>query len=137
MIDKNQIQNYIPHRAPFVMVDNVLSCSSEKIETNFFISQDNVFVDNNQFQEFGMLENIAQSAAAGISLLNKNLKETPSEGFLGAITKLNLFAYCSANETITTTIYPLQQLGNLYLIKGEVFYNNNKLLECELKLAGI
>ena len=43
------IQNYLPHRAPLLMVDLILDIDANFVETIFFIQEDNIFVDKNIF----------------------------------------------------------------------------------------
>ncbi|HMJ46203.1 MAG TPA: hypothetical protein VK498_02685, partial [Ferruginibacter sp.] len=59
------ILSYIPQRPPFVMVDKILSSGESSTRTSFIIHEKNIFVENGKFREPGLVENIAQTAAAG------------------------------------------------------------------------
>ncbi len=131
-----QIESLIPHRAPFIMVDTLVHVTHEKFETEFRIEASNVFLENGVLREFALIENIAQSAAAGIALLGKSGQEKPAEGFLGGISKLILYELPRINDTVYTIVTPIAQMGNMYLMKGETYVEGRKLLECELKLVG-
>jgi predicted hotdog family 3-hydroxylacyl-ACP dehydratase len=135
-IAKTDIGSFIPQRPPFIMIDNLVHARADYFESDFFISPDNIFVENGRLREFGLIENIAQSCSAGIAFTNAHLQKKNIEGFIGAISKLKLFALPGENETIQTRIQLIAQLDNLYMLKGETFLNETKLLECELKLAG-
>ena len=63
LIDKSEIQELLPQRAPFVMVDNLLFASTEKFETSFLIERDNLFVNDEMLSESAVIENIAQRKA--------------------------------------------------------------------------
>ncbi len=56
----------IPQKPPMVMVDRIVEINDMTTVTAFLIRADNVFVDNGLFREPGLIENIAQSAAAGM-----------------------------------------------------------------------
>ena len=58
------IQNYLPHRAPMLMVDLILNIDSNSVETVFLIKDDNIFVQNNVCIEAGLIENTAQTCSA-------------------------------------------------------------------------
>src|ERR1700676_785962 len=53
----------IPQKPPFVMVGKLLYIDETNTRSSFRITNDNVFVKDNLFQEAGLLENIAQTAA--------------------------------------------------------------------------
>ena len=40
------IKNYLPHRRPMLMVDEIVAINSEFVETFFTIKEDNIFVHN-------------------------------------------------------------------------------------------
>ena len=134
-IPKTEIANYIPQREPFIMIDNLVNASAERFETDFKIVDGNIFLDNGKFREFGLVENIAQSSAAGLSVTTTHSGKKLTDGFIGAISKLKVYKLPEVNQTIQTIVTVIARLENLYLLKGENFYNGDKLLECEIKLA--
>lgn len=135
-VPKHEITNYLPQRDPFIMVDNLIDAYENKIETNFYISPHNIFVENGILREFALIENIAQSSAIGLNFLVSTRNNLPSDGFIGAISKLVVYDIARVDETIDTTVYLKAAWGNLYLLKGESFVGAKKIFECEIKLAG-
>jgi 3-hydroxyacyl-[acyl-carrier-protein] dehydratase len=135
-VSKDQIESYIPQRAPFVMIDNLVEATKEKFVTDFFILPDNIFVEAGVLREFGLIENIAQSCAAGLAVLNNSTRDAPVDGFIGGISKLIVYSLPGISDTVRTYITPIAQLGEMYLLKAETLVNEKKLLECEIKLAG-
>ncbi len=136
VIHKDQIEAYIPQRAPFVMIDNLLVATPEKFETDFKILPDNIFLENGILREFALIENIAQSSAAGLAILNRIGSKDDVEGFIGGITKVTVFMLPEVNETLQTIIIPKAELGNMFLVQAATYANGKKLLECEVKLVG-
>jgi len=136
-ISKTEIESYIPQRAPFIMIDNLVEATPEKFITDFRILPDNIFVENEVLREFALIENIAQSCSAGLAIVKKSAGNKTVDGFIGGISKLILYDLPGVNETILTVVILLAQIENMFLLKGENFLNDKKLLECEIKLIGV
>ena len=136
IISKEKIESYIPQRAPFIMIDNLIAATPEKFETDFRILHDNIFVEEGILREFALIENIAQSSLAGLVIIKMSGKKT-TDGFIGGISKLKLYDLPKVNDTIYTVVNLIAQLENMFLLRGENYLNGRKLLECELKLVGV
>lgn len=134
-IKKEDITNFIPHRAPFLMIDNLILANAERFESDFFIEDNNVLVRSGHFEESGLIENIAQTCAAGFGFLDHGKDEKPKIGFIGAVSKLEVFELPPVHSKIDTVVTPTHQLGNIFLVKGENYCNGRKLLECEIKIV--
>lgn len=133
---KSQIESFIPQRSPFIMIDNLIDASPDRFETDFLVLPDNIFIEDGTLREFALIENIAQSTAAGLGFLNRSSTTMPLDGYIGAITKLVLYDLPRVNDTIYTVVTKLLQLNNMYLLRGENFVLGKKLIECEIKLVG-
>jgi len=137
IITKENIQGYIPQRAPFVMIDNLLEASADYFKTDFRILPDNIFVENGKLREFAMIENMAQSSSVGLANSRKYSTKEKPEGYLGAVSKLKLYGLPLVNERILTVVKLIAQVGNMFLLKGETWFHDKKLMECEVKLVGV
>lgn len=135
LIARNVIESCIPHREPFIMIDNLLHATQESFESDFLIKSDNMLVENGFFQETGLIENIAQTCAAAFSYLDAKKNEKPRIGFIGAVSKLTVYELPAVNSSIVTVVKPLHQLENIHLVKGESWQNGRKLLSCEMKIV--
>ncbi|MCF2447540.1 hypothetical protein L0657_26530 [Dyadobacter sp. CY345] len=135
IVTKEKIAEIIPHRPPFVMIDNLLEVSASRFESDFFVKDDNILVRSGFLEESGLIENIAQTCAAGFGYLDREKEGEPRIGFIGAVSKLELFELPLVNSTIHTIVTPTHQLGNIFLVKGENYCNGRKLLECEIKIV--
>src|SRR6476620_7329043 len=134
IISKEKIESYIPQRAPFIMIDNLIEASGETFKTDFLILPDNIFVEKGILREFALIENIAQSGSAGLAIIKMSSGKKTTEGFIGGISKLKLYDLPKVNDTIYTVVNLIAQIENMFLLKGENYLNGRKLLECELKL---
>ena len=137
IISKATIELYIPQRTPFIMIDNLITASSEKFESDFRVLPNNIFVENGLLREFALIENIAQTSSAGLAIIKMFPGKKNIDGFIGGISKLRLYDLPMVNETIQTIVLLIAQFENMFLVKGENFVKGRKLLECELKLVGI
>lgn len=64
-MNKYEIEQLIPQRAPFRMVDELLNVDGETAVTLFVVQQDNYLLDSDGvLAEAGVIEHIAQSASA-------------------------------------------------------------------------
>jgi 3-hydroxyacyl-[acyl-carrier-protein] dehydratase len=135
IVPKEAITQYIPHRPPFVMIDSLVAVSREQFESGFYVESDNILVENGLFQETGLIENIAQTCAASFGFLDREEEGDPKIGFIGAISKLEVFELPPVHRTIQTIVTPTHQLGNIYLVKGESFLEGRILLGCEMKIV--
>lgn len=135
-VNKEQIGSFIPQRAPFIMIDNLIEAAPNRFETDFLILPNNIFLDGAVLREFALIENIAQSSAAGICFLNRSSATPLTDGLMGGISRLQLYDLPNIYDRIYTIVNLLQQLGNMYLLRGETYVNGRKLMECEVKLVG-
>ncbi|WP_415034802.1 ABC transporter permease [Flavobacterium sp.] len=102
------INNYLPHRAPMLMVDWILKMNHEIVETVFEIKSDNIFVQDGIFVEAGLIENAAQTCSAIVAKgyyvdeNNEDRENVDVIGFISALKTLKIHALPKAGQTITT-----------------------------------
>lgn len=128
------ITDYIPQRTPMVMIDRINSCETKNIETSFEVKSDNQFLLGERLSESGMLENIAQTAAAkvGYECLEKNVP-VPL-GFIGAISKVEIADYATVGQTITTQVEVTREVLNVTIVNGTCLLDGRVLAQCEMKI---
>ena len=138
------IQNYLPHRAPMLMVDLILEIDANFVETIFLIQEDNIFVDNNIFIEAGLIENTAQTCS---SIVGKKyfFEEDGTEnenvnvlGFISALKNLKIHSLPKVGDTIITkATLDSKFTGDDYTLctmNCESVLGDQLLLECEINL---
>lgn len=98
------ITQYLPHRKPMLLVDCITDISSNHVETTFFIPNDSIFLDNDIFQESGIIENMAQtcSAIVGQTYFEDQTHQPKVLGFISGIKKIELFSLPKKEENLTT-----------------------------------
>ena len=136
----NDIFNLIPQRPPMVMVDILYECTDQKALTGLKITHENIFVREEHFNESGLIENIAQSAALMTSWPTKRKEadeQKVSMGVIGAVKGFHLHFLPVVHSQITTEIEVLYKIANATIVNGKVKMNNRIAAECELKIFAV
>ena len=89
------------------MVDQYLHINDEEVTTDFFIPDDSIFLKNGLLQEFGLIENAAQTCSTIVGKSFIDAYEAAGEakkliGFISSIKKLEVFDLPKAKQTILT-----------------------------------
>lgn len=101
------ISNFLPHRKPMLMVSSVLEIDEDSVSTQFYISEDCVFIKNERLSETGLIENAAQAASGvvGQTFFEKDDVEGTGNklvGYISAIKKVEIFNLPKIGDTIIT-----------------------------------
>ncbi len=134
MISVDNIQSLIPQRPPFVMIDKLVSFSETETSTAFTIKADNIFVENGIFKEPGLVENIAQTAAARAGYVSKTEKKPVLVGYIGAVNNLKIFSLPKTGNELITEITIENQIFDVTLISGKIKCNDEIIAECKMKI---
>lgn len=134
MIPVENIQQLIPQRPPFVMIDKLLSFSETGISTGFSIKPDNIFVEDGEFKEPGLVENIAQTAAARAGYISKTEKKPVLVGYIGAVNDLEIYFLPRAGDELITEITIENQIFDVTLISGKIVCNGKSAARCNMKI---
>jgi predicted hotdog family 3-hydroxylacyl-ACP dehydratase len=124
----------IPQKEPMVMVDEVLSHTGIETVTRFVIRDDNVFVDNGLFTEPGLIENMAQTAAAGTGVTTAMQDKEAPVGFIGGISRLKINGLPGSGSELVTTATVMHTVGNATIIQAEVKSGDASVASCEMKI---
>jgi 3-hydroxymyristoyl/3-hydroxydecanoyl-(acyl carrier protein) dehydratase len=127
-------EELIPQRPPMMMVDRLIECSETLTKSRFFIKEDNIFCNNGYFTESGLIENIAQTAAARIGYLSKNSEQKVLIGYIGAIKDLNIYFFPNVSTEILTEVTIENEILGFTIIHGKVLSNNSVAAECNMTI---
>jgi len=128
------IVSLIPQKPPFVMVDKLIYADEELTRTSFTVTADNVFTTNDRFTEPGLVENIAQTAAAGAGYKAQQENQPVKEGFIGAIKDLEIFDLPEVGDKLQTEVKIETQVFNMTVVSGKVTCREKLLATCEMKI---
>ena len=132
--DAYDIITLIPQKAPFVMVDKLLYVDETSARTAFHISKENIFVENGTFREPGLIENMAQTAAARAGYITVTEQKMPSIGYIGDVKNLEIAELPKTGSDIETEIRIVNQVFNITVIGAKVFHNKKMIAHCEMKI---
>lgn len=136
LINKENITSIIPQRAPFVMIDALLDASEKGFSTSFRITEENLFLENGVLSESALIENIAQTCAAGFGYLNSLVEGgEPKIGFIGAVTQVQVNNPAKLNDQVETSVEVLSTFDTIHLIEGKAKVDGEVLLSCQLKIV--
>ncbi|WP_018345133.1 hypothetical protein [Cytophaga aurantiaca] len=135
LLPDSDIVRYIPQRQPIVLVDVLVAVEDNITETSFLIKDGALFIEDGVLKEPGLIENIAQTAAAGVGYICAVKNEAVPVGFIGAITNLRIEYLPKVGETIRTRVEVLEEIFDMSLIKGESFVGEKPVLSCEMKIV--
>jgi len=134
IVTKENIQSLIPQRPPFVMIDELVYSDEKSSRTSLLISADNIFVVNGELREPGLLENIAQTAAAHAGYDSIRDNQPVKVGYIGAVKNFEVFRLPLLNDRIETEITVEDQVLGATLITGTTKCNDELVARCEMKI---
>ncbi|MFZ4520459.1 MAG: hydroxymyristoyl-ACP dehydratase [Bacteroidales bacterium] len=124
----------IPQKPPMVMVDRLVEIVDKSTVTAFLIREDNVFCENGMFREPGLIENMAQTAAAGVGAQPGSVQGEAPLGFIGGIRNLKISGFPKVGQEIITRITVLHEVFDATIVQGEIFLDDRLIAGCELKI---
>jgi predicted hotdog family 3-hydroxylacyl-ACP dehydratase len=124
----------IPQRAPFVFVDKLIYVDDKSSRGQFKIPSGNIFVKSGFYSASGMVESLAQTAAAGTGYLYKKNNKGVPVGYIGAVQKLEVFDWPPADAEITMEINLITNVLQVSLVSGNVKWGEKLMASCEMKI---
>lgn len=128
------ITSLIPQRPPFVMIDSLIGQDEIMTRSTFLVKKDNIFVQAGKFAEAGLVEHIAQTAAARAGYTAALEGKPVKVGYIGAVKNLVVHSLPSVNEELVTTIRVIHQIFDAMILYGETYCNGKLVAECEMKI---
>ncbi len=134
MSNRFLLHDLIPQSFPFVMIDKLVSSDHLKTVTQLKLSPDNIFCKNDYFREPGIIENMAQTAAARSGFEAKKNQTKIKTGYIGSIKNFILRFLPEINQTIETEIIQKTVIGNISVVEGIVKCNEKIVATCEMTI---
>ena len=131
---KENIESLIPQRKPFVMIDELSGSDGNNTRTRLQVRAENIFVENGLFTEPGLLENIAQTAAARAGYEAKKDNAPVRVGYIGAVKNFEVFELPAVGDVIETEIIIGNQVFDVSVIKGAISCKGRVIAKCEMKI---
>ena len=134
LTNRSEIIDFIPQREPFIAVHEILAVSDESARTQFEILPESIFVSNGLLGEAGLLENIAQTAAAQMGFICREKKLPVPLGYIASIKNWELVSLPMIGQVIETSIHIKNQVLNIILLDGVVTVNEEVMCKCEMRI---
>lgn len=130
----DNIISLIPQRAPIVMVDKFIGVDGNLSKTALTVAERNIFVDGGEMSECGLIEHIAQSAAARVGYLFTEAGKPIPIGYIGSVNNFEIKQFPKVGETISTTIEVIQEVMGITLIMAYCYINEVEIASCKMKI---
>lgn len=131
----NPIFALIPQRPPMVMIDRVISTHEQTIVTALTIRRSNIFLRGSELEESGLIEHIAQTAAALAGVENLRTKTAPKVGFIGEVKSFECTALPHIDDTLTTTLTTVAEMAGVTLVEATTLCGEQPIAHTQLKIV--
>ena len=129
-----ELYKLIPQRNPIVMVDTFFCADEESAETGLHVQSDSIFCEGGFLREPGMIEHVAQSAAAFAGYASFTKGEAPKLGFIGEVKKFKIDRLLKVGEFLRTCLRVLGEAAGVTLISAETKSGEEVLATCQMKI---
>jgi len=129
-----KIYDLIPQRPPMVMIDTVYESDDKTICTSLTVMEDNIFVSGTHLEEAGLIEHIAQTAAAlaGYETAARGLP--PELGYIGEAKNFECRCLPAVGETVRTRMEVVAKMADVTLVQAETSLDNTLAATCQMKI---
>lgn len=124
----------LPQKPPFQLVDTLLMANADGIRTGFTVPQIHPLLHEGLLSEAGLIENMAQTAAAGSGYQCAQRQVAVPVGYIGAIKNLSIHALPAIGHSIETTVRTLHEVGNASIVAAECRLAEQLIASCELTI---
>jgi len=133
LLEKEAVENLLPQKFPFVMVDKMYSFTQTSLVSGFKITNDNIFFDQDTFLEAGLIEHMAQSVAlhTGYDFFLRN--EVAPTGYIGSIKEIEIKQLPKIGDSIQSTVTILQEFAGITLVDIVTTLNNEEIAKGQMK----
>ncbi|MFV8326564.1 hypothetical protein ACNQGH_11745 [Flavobacterium sp. ZS1P14] len=131
--DKDFVENLLPQKFPFVMVDKMYSYTEDALVSGLRIQNDNIFFYNGNLVEAGLIEHMAQSIALHTGYQFFLKKEPAPIGYIGSIKDVEIRKLPKLNDEIKTAITIIQEFGGITLVDVVTKLNGVEIASAQMK----
>jgi predicted hotdog family 3-hydroxylacyl-ACP dehydratase len=124
----------LPQGPPFILVDKLLFSDETTSRTSFRITAESPLVDNGHFGEGGLLENIAQTAAAGSGYQALQTGGAVAAGYIISVSNFIITALPGVGDELRTETRVQMRIPDIIVISGVVTCKERVIATCEMKI---
>lgn len=137
MLQGEEIKQLIPQREPIMMIDTFYGATDKTGKSALTVLADNVFCEDGQLREMGMIEHIAQTCAAYNGVKNKQNNgeaSKPKLGYIGEIKKCQVVRLPRVGEQLVTEVVVTAEVMNVTLMEATTKIGEETVASCQIKL---
>lgn len=144
IMDKEQIKSCIPHRPPFLLIDQIhdLVHWQRIVSSKLLTDQDPIFAGhfpgNPIYPGVYYVEAIAQTAAVLIFKGPVDSSSHSTDGYLGVLTSIQEAKFrkpCKPGDLVCYEVILEKSRGLFFWLKGKAFVNNELAAEASISVA--
>jgi 3-hydroxymyristoyl/3-hydroxydecanoyl-(acyl carrier protein) dehydratase len=128
------VQEFIPQREPFVMADRLIFADENTSATTLRIRKENIFAEKGFLSTAGMVEALAQTAAAGTGYFFRLRNEPVPVGYIGSVQRLEVYEWPATGQEIQMEIKLQTRVLQVSLVSGTVKMNDRLIAKADLKI---
>ncbi|MBF7092678.1 hypothetical protein IUY40_14165 [Flavobacterium sp. ALJ2] len=133
LLEKEAVENLLPQKFPFVMVDKMFSFDETSLVAGLKIQSENIFSENGTFLEAGLIEHMAQSVALHTGYVFFLKQEKAPTGYIGSIKQIDIKKLPNVNDEIQSTITIIQEFAGITLVDIVTTLNNEEIANGQMK----
>ncbi|THV62779.1 hypothetical protein [Chryseobacterium candidae] len=133
--DKDFVESLIPQRFPFVMVHELSKYSESHLLSGFEIKEDNLFIQDGQFQASGLIEHQAQSVALHTGYKYYLLGKDAPTGYIGAIKSFEAEILPKVGDHLKSEVTILNEVMGVTLVDIVTKLNGEVIAKSQMKTA--
>lgn len=130
----HDITALLPQGPPFVMVDKLLYSDGHLTCTTFRITPGNPLVEKGRLSAAGLMENIAQTAAAGAGYAARAVNESVRPGYIISVNNLDIRALPEIEAELMTEITITARVADIIVISGKTTCRGKVIATGEMKI---
>jgi len=130
----HDITELLPQGPPFVMVDKLLYSDGHLTCTSFRITPGNPLVDNGRLSAAGLMENMAQTAAAGAGYAARAVNGSVRPGYIISVRDLDIRSLPEIEAELMTEIIVTARVADIIVISGKTTCHGEVIATSELKI---
>ena len=124
----------LPQRPPIVLISALLASDGTRTVSSYRVPAAGLLVEHGHLSEAGLVENIAQTAAAGVGYHCQQLGQPTPIGFIAAIKDLQISALPPVGTELITEVLVQNQVLEFTIVRGTVRAGETTFASCEMRI---
>jgi len=144
------VLDLLPHRPPFILIDQLTHYDEQSAETIFTVRDDNLFCVDGKMEEAGLVENMAQTCAARTGFKQRlanctcapddgspdksTIAENVKIGMIVMIEWMEIKRCPMVGERLETAMVIEEEFFSTTFVRAEVKIGDETIAACRMKL---